>query len=98
MRGRLRRKLSMPEVCRFDGIRVYIYPGDHDPPHFHARRADFRVKVDILTIAVTKGRMPSSVERRLLAWAGEHQAELMEAWRRVMAGQVPDRIASPRGR
>ena len=69
----------MPEVCRFDGIRVYIYPGDHDPPHFHARRADFRVKVDISSVAVTKGRMPSSVERRLLDWAGEHQAELMEA-------------------
>ena len=45
----------MPELCRFDGFGVYIYPGDHDPPHFHARRADFRVKVDISTIAVTKG-------------------------------------------
>ncbi len=45
----------MPELCRFDGIRVFIYPGDHDPPHFHARRADFRVKVDIHTIGVTKG-------------------------------------------
>ncbi len=88
----------MPEVCRFDGIRVYIYPGDHDPPHFHARRADFRVKVDISSIAVTKGWMPSGVERRLLAWAEDHQAELMEAWGRVRAGRVPDRIAAPRGR
>ena len=51
----------MPELCRFDGIRVFIYPGDHDPPHFHARRADFGVKVDIHTIGVTKGRMPSNV-------------------------------------
>ena len=88
----------MPEVCRFDEIRVYIYPGDHDPPHFHARRAGFRVKVDIATVAVTKGRMPSSVERRLLTWAEEHQAELTRAWERVKDGQVPDRIAPPRGR
>ena len=88
----------MPEVRRFDGIRVHIYPGDHDPPHFHARRVDFRVKVGKSSVAVTKGRMPSSVERRLLAWAEEHQAELMEAWRRVRTGRVPDRIAVPRGR
>ena len=60
----------MPELCRFDGIRVFIYSGDHVPPHFHAWRADFRVKVDISTITVTKGRMPSSVERRLLALGG----------------------------
>ena len=40
----------MPEVCRFDGIRVYICPGDDDPPHFHAGRADFSVKVDIHSI------------------------------------------------
>ena len=86
----------MPEVCRFDGIRVYIYPGDQYPPHFHARRADFRVKVDIASVVVSKGRVPSSVERRLLAWAEEHQAELMEAWGRVRAGQVPDRIAAPK--
>lgn len=87
----------MPEVCRFDGIRVYFYPNDHDPPHFHARRADFSVKVDIATISVIKGRVPPRVERRLLAWAEEHQADLMEAWDRVRAGQVPDRIAAPRG-
>ena len=88
----------MPELCRFDGIRVFIYPGDHDPPHFHARRADFRVKVDIHTIGVTKGRMPSNVERRLLEWARDHQGELVVAWERVRAGLVPDRIAPPRGR
>ena len=88
----------MPEVCRFDGIRVYIYPGDHDPPHFHARRADFRVKIEIGTMELTRGRMPSNVDGRWLSWAEEHQAELMEAWERVGAGQVPDRIAPPRGR
>ena len=56
------------------------------------------MKVDIATIAVTKGSMPSSVEKRLLAWAEEHQRELMVAWGRVIAGQVPDRIAAPSGR
>ena len=85
----------MPEVCRFDGFGVYIYPGDDDPPHCHARRADSRVKVDISTIAVMKGRMPGNIERR---WAREHEVGLMAAWDRVRDGQVPDRIAPPRGR
>ena len=85
----------MREVCRFDGTLVYIYPGDRDPLHFHARRADFRVKVDISIIAVTKGWMPGNIERR---WAREQEVELMADWDRVRDGQVPDRIAAPRGR
>lgn len=86
----------MPELCRFDGIRIFIYPGDHDPPHFHAWRADYRLKVDINELAVTSGRMPSRYERRLLVWAREHRDELMVAWEQIREGQVPDRIAPPR--
>ena len=69
----------MPEVCRSDGILVYIYLGDHDPLHFHARRGDYRVKVEINPIAVTKGRMPGNIERRLLAWARELPANQLIA-------------------
>ena len=72
-------KQLMPEICRFDGFGVYVYPGDHDPIHFHARRGDYRVKFEINPIAVTKGRMPGNIERRLLAWAREHEVGLMAA-------------------
>ena len=26
----------MPEICRFFGIVIKMYFGDHPPPHFHA--------------------------------------------------------------
>jgi hypothetical protein len=26
----------MPEICRFFGISIKMYFGDHLPPHFHA--------------------------------------------------------------
>ena len=95
MLGILSVKQLMPELCRFDGFGVYIYPGDHDPPHFHGRRADFRVKVDNLTINVTRWPLSSSVEKRLFAWFAEIKADLINAWDRIKAGLVPNRIMPP---
>ncbi len=30
----------MPTVCRFDGLRVVIYPNDHRPAHVHVKGTD----------------------------------------------------------
>ncbi|MXW96916.1 MAG: DUF4160 domain-containing protein [Acidimicrobiaceae bacterium] len=31
----------MPELCRFSGIVIRMYLGDHSPPHFHAEYAEY---------------------------------------------------------
>ena len=87
----------MPEICRFDGICVYVYFSDHNPPHFHAEYAEFRLKVNIRNISVSDGYMPPRVTRRILSCAREHQSELMDAWDAVMGGRTPARIAPPPG-
>ena len=83
----------MPLICRFNGIRVYLPPSEHPPPHFHAEYAEYVVLVDIQTLAVTEGRFPRSQERRLLNWAAQRQDELMNAWNTVRRGELPGRIA-----
>jgi len=31
--------MPCPDVCEFYGIAIYVYYGEHGPPHFHTRHA-----------------------------------------------------------
>lgn len=39
------RSVDMPEISSFYGIRVYINFREHNPPHFHAEYAEFKIIV-----------------------------------------------------
>ena len=41
--------LHMPAISRFHGIVVTMYYSEEDPPHFHARHGECRIKIDIDT-------------------------------------------------
>ncbi|NOT77537.1 MAG: DUF4160 domain-containing protein [Bacteriovoracaceae bacterium] len=34
----------MPCISSFYGIRIYLYPNDHNPPHFHIKYYEFNAK------------------------------------------------------
>jgi Domain of unknown function (DUF4160) len=40
------------------GIKIYIYDFDHNPPHFHAISAEYEVLISITTLNVLEGKMP----------------------------------------
>ena len=46
--------LKMPELCRFYGIVVRMYFGDHPPAHFHAVYGGDEAVIEIETLAVPK--------------------------------------------
>ena len=46
----------MPELCRFDGIIIRMFPSDHPPPHFHVVYDEFRAKVEINNPDLVEGR------------------------------------------
>lgn len=85
----------MPEICRFHGIVVRMYPGDHAPPHFHALHGDDEVLMDIDGLAVLRGRLPPHARKLVTEWAALRQAELREAWERAQRLEPPGRIAPP---
>ena len=85
----------MPEICRFDGMRIYIYYGDHPEPHFHVRYSGLKAVVDIREAALTNGNLPPNARRRLLEWTRQRQQELLFAWDTVMADRPPGKIAPP---
>lgn len=70
----------MPEISRFLGIVITMYWDDHQPPHFHARYGDYRIKVAIPDGEI-EGRFPRRALGHVLEWWGLHKAELEEDWR-----------------
>jgi hypothetical protein len=62
---------------------IMIYPGDHNPPHFHVVvRSGERATVEIATFQV-RGDVPAAVLREALAWAQENRARLLREWERL---------------
>jgi hypothetical protein len=82
----------MPEISRFYGIVVQMYFGDHPPAHFHARYSGHNVKIDIDTLGVIEGQFPPRALGLVTEWAALHQAELRDAFDRVVVMKSPGKI------
>jgi hypothetical protein len=85
----------MPTIAVIDnGITIAIYYNDHDPPHFHAKQAGLELLVEIarLRILARRGGIPVAMERAVLDWAAQHQAELALCWARAHSAIAPGRI------
>lgn len=73
----------MPTILRIDGLRVVVYPNDHPPAHVHVIGPGWVVVVNLLGPEVREAigcTEPNA--RRVLRVVDEHQAALMEAWKR----------------
>lgn len=79
---------AMPEISRFFGMVIRMLANEHAPPHFHAQYGDYEISVTIRD-AVVSGRFPGRALRLVLEWRDAHEAELLENWDRLQAGQAP---------
>jgi hypothetical protein len=82
----------MPELCRFYGIIVRMFYGDHPPPHFHAIYQGERISVNINTLEVIEGNMSRRAQSLVLEWAHLHRAELRQAWDLASRNLEPSKI------
>jgi hypothetical protein len=76
----------MPEISKFLGIIISMYPEDYDPPHFHVRYEEYRAQLSIPDFTVLTGSLPGRVLELVLEWAAEHRSELIEEWNRAEEG------------
>jgi Domain of unknown function (DUF4160) len=60
------------------GIKIYIYDFDHNPPHFHAVFAEYEALISINTLKVLKGEMPKPQLKKIMKWAKLNQGILLE--------------------
>ncbi|RLD06362.1 MAG: DUF4160 domain-containing protein [Chloroflexi bacterium] len=70
----------MPEISRFYGIVIRMYFDEHNPPHFHAEYGEHEALVDINSMSIIAGRLPSRVLGMVIEWASIHQDELKQEW------------------
>lgn len=73
----------MSEICRFYGIIIKMFVNDHPPPHFHAEYAEYAAVINIETLAVIAGNLPSRALGLTVEWASLHQDELRNLWERA---------------
>ena len=83
----------MPELCRFYGIVIQMYFGDHPPPHFHAMYGGDKAVVDIESLAFIEGSLPPRARGLVIEWATLHQDELRSAFHKAQALEAPGKIA-----
>ena len=70
----------MPEICRFYGIVIKMYFGDHAPPHFHAEYAGSEAVIAIHSGAVLGGELPPRAKGLVAEWAEMRRDDLLAAW------------------
>ncbi len=67
----------------FDGIRIYLYPRDHNPPHFHVYYAEYEALINIRTLEIMVGDLPNKQLKRVVKWATLVQNELLNEFIRL---------------
>ena len=81
----------MPEVSRFLGIVIGIFPREHPPAHFHAVYGEYQITIDIES-GLVHGDFPKRALRLVFEWLDLHREELLDDWRLVQAGRPANRI------
>jgi len=82
----------MPTISAFYWILVRMFYNDHPPPHFHARYGEFEATVDIETLEIIEGELPTRAFHLVQVWAMMHREELLEDWRLCRENRVSAKI------
>lgn len=85
----------MPEISRFFGIIIAMYPKDHLPPHFHASYGDFYGVFSIETGDMIEGTMTRRAIRLIQDWCELHKTELIENWHQSLKDNPDFRKIAP---
>lgn len=81
----------VPTISVFCGIVVAMFFDEHPPPHFHARHAESKARVEIATGEIIDGELPRRAARLVREWT--HRDELEENWRRARGKRPLERVA-----
>ena len=82
----------MPRLSEFFGISIYMYWGDHGPPHFHARYSGQKASIAIEDLSLIAGSFSPRALGLVMEWAALHQQELRLAWQKATKNESPGTI------
>lgn len=70
----------MPAFYVIEGIKIQLFFRDHNPPHFYTDFAEHKALISITDLEIMEGELPKKKRKKIIAWAKDHQEELMEIW------------------
>jgi hypothetical protein len=80
----------VPTVGIVSGVRLVIWPFDHDPPHVHAyqgtpntpsaRKSRFEIATGNVIDKRSAAALSEAKARQVQAWIAEHRDELQRRW------------------
>ncbi len=81
----------MPIIAKFYGliIKMFFQQAEHNPPHFHVVYGDYLGIINIRTLEMMEGDLPSKALSMIKEWAGQHKEELLEIWETQEFKQLP---------
>jgi len=82
----------VPKLSEFFGIVIYMYWGDHGPPHFHARYGGEKASIVIDDLSVLAGGLPPRALGLVVEWGALHKNELELAWHKASENEPVDPI------
>ena len=81
----------MGSIFVIQGILIYIYGFDHNPPHIHVRSGidDYSITIKDRVI---EGRARSKTVAIINQFMDEHENELMDLWEKAQNGETIKKI------
>ena len=70
----------MPTISYFYGIKIYINPNDHNPPHFHVSYAEFDAQISIKDGQILAGNLPPKARVLTEEWRILNIEALLQNW------------------
>ena len=72
----------MPLISSFYGlyIKMYFQQKEHNPPHFYVIYGEYTGEIDIQTLEMLEGDLPTKALELAKTWAAIYQQELMKIW------------------
>jgi len=66
-----------------DGIKIYIYARDHNPPHFHIHVAEYEELIVIKDLSTYSGEVPKKYRKKVIEWAVKNSDFLNREWKKL---------------
>ena len=76
----------MPTLAIVEGVRLVLYPRDHEPPHVHAFFGEHEVVIDINSGVVLQGILPKPKLRAITDWLAANRGRVSYMWKQTRAG------------
>lgn len=81
----------MGSVYAIEGLLIYIYAFDHNPPHIHVRGGDSEFTIELKSRKI-EGKATSKAVYKVNSFIDEHELELQAIWDKAQKGEKIEKI------